>query len=92
MTQLLAGLKQTGLHESTYSEKSAIVTNIRHYNCLVKAKQNLMKALKTLSEKLSGEFLASDLLATEIALAEIIGEVTPEEVLNNIFSQFCIGK
>jgi tRNA modification GTPase len=51
-----------------------------------------MRAVETLSENLSGEFLASDFRAAEIALAEIIGEVTPEEILNNIFSKFCIGK
>ena len=59
---------------------------------MVKARENLRKAEKTLSENLSGEFLASDFRAAEIALAEIIGEVTPEEILNNIFSKFCIGK
>ncbi len=92
MTQLLEGLKKSALSEGAYTEKDAIVTNIRHYNCLVKAKENLMRAEKTLSENLSGEFLASDFRAAEIALAEIIGEVTPEEILNNIFSKFCIGK
>jgi tRNA modification GTPase len=92
MTQFLDGLLKVVLQEGTYTEKSAIVTNIRHYDCLVKAKKNLMMALETLSEKLSGEYLASDFLATQIALSEIIGEVTPEEVLSNIFSKFCIGK
>lgn len=92
MTQLLEGLKKSALSEGAYTEKDAIVTNIRHYNCLVKAEENLKKALKTIAENYSGEFLASDFRAAEIALAEIIGEVTPEEILNNIFSKFCIGK
>ena len=92
MTQLLEGLKKSALSEGAYTEKDAIVTNIRHYNYLVKAEENLKKALKTISENYSGEFLASDFRAAEIALAEIIGEVTPEEILNNIFSKFCIGK
>jgi tRNA modification GTPase len=59
---------------------------------LVKASENLVRARKTLIENRSREFLASDFRAAEIALAEIIGEVTPEEILNNIFSKFCIGK
>jgi len=92
MTRFLEGLKKVASHEGAYTEKDAILTNIRHYNCLIKAKENLIRALKTLSENLSGEFLASDFRAAEIALAEIIGEVTPEEILNNIFSKFCIGK
>jgi len=61
-------------------------------NCLVKAKEALLKSIETVEKNLSGEFLASDLRVAEMALAEIIGEVTPEEILNNIFSKFCIGK
>jgi tRNA modification GTPase len=92
MIYFIEELKGKALEESAYTEKDAIITNIRHYDCLKKAKENLIKAMKTSSEKLSGEFLASDLRATEVALAEIIGEITPEDILNNIFSKFCIGK
>lgn len=92
MTQFIEGLKKAALQDGAYTESDAIVTNIRHYNCLVKTRENLMKAKKTLTENFSGEFLASDFRAAEMALAEIIGEITPEEILNNIFSKFCIGK
>ena len=57
-----------------------------------RAKQSLLNAKNTAASKLSGEFLASDLRFAETALAEIIGEVIPEDILNNIFSKFCIGK
>lgn len=90
--QFLNGLKMEVFHDGIYSERTAIVSSVRHYDCLTKAKENLMRAVETLSESLSGEFLASDFRAAEIALAEIIGEVTAEEILNNIFSKFCIGK
>jgi len=92
MMHFIEGLKKQAIGESAYSEKDAIVTNIRHYNCLRRAKESLIKAIETAKEGLSGEFLASDLRAAEFALAEIIGEVTPEDILNNIFSKFCIGK
>ena len=92
MNQFIEGLKKAAFQDGAYTEKDAIVTNVRHFNCLIKAKENLMRAVETLSKNMSGEFLASDLRAAEIALAEIIGEVTPEEILNNIFSKFCIGK
>ena len=92
MTQFIEGLKKEALQGGVYSEKVAIVTNIRHFNCLIKSREYLKGALKTVSENFSGEFLASDLRAAEISLAEIIGEVTPEDILNNIFSKFCIGK
>jgi tRNA modification GTPase len=92
MLEFIEGLKVFAIGESAYTEKDAIVTNVRHFNCLVRAKEGLMKAINTIKENLSGEFIASDLRVTEMALAEIIGEVTPEDVLNNIFSKFCIGK
>ena len=90
--EFLNGLKKLALQDSSYTEKSAVVTNVRHYDCLKRAKEHLLNANNTVTSKLSGEFLASDLRAAETALAEIIGEVTPEEILNNIFSKFCIGK
>ena len=92
MTQFIDGLKKEAFLDGAYTERDAIVTNIRHFNCLLKSKENLERALMTLSENFSGEFFASDLRAAESDLAEIIGEVTPEDILNNIFSRFCIGK
>jgi tRNA modification GTPase len=90
--QLLNILKNVSYKEGTYTEKDAIVTNLRHYNCLRKAEENIIKSIKTLHANLSGEFLASDLQAAESALAEIVGDITSEDVLNNIFAKFCIGK
>jgi len=90
--ELLNGVKNLAIQNSSYTEKSAVVTNVRHYDCLKKAKENLQRAENTATSNLSGEFLASDLRAAETALAEILGEVTTEEILNNIFSKFCIGK
>ena len=92
MEDFINSLKEKSLGENVYTEKDAIINNIRHYNCLKNAKENLLKATKTASENYSGEFIASDLRVSEVALSEIIGEVTPEDILNNIFSKFCIGK
>ena len=89
---LLDGLKSCIMQDGAYSERNVLVTNIRHCNCLVIAKVNLQKALISISDNYSGEFYASDLRAAESALAELIGEVTPEDILNNIFSKFCVGK
>jgi len=77
---------------SNYSEKNAVVSNLRHYNCLKKAKESLIDANNSISSKMSGEFIAVDLRNAENNLGEIIGEVTSDDILNNIFSKFCIGK
>jgi tRNA modification GTPase len=92
MMEFISGLKDRALDESSYSEKDAIVNNIRHRECLARAKDNLLKALKSINQNFSGEYLAFDLRAAELALSEIIGIITPEDILKNIFSNFCIGK
>jgi len=89
---LLNLMKERALGSSTYSEKTAIVSNLRHFNCLKIAKENLLNAKKSTEDKMSGEFISVDLRSAEGSLAEIIGEVTSEDILNNIFSKFCIGK
>lgn len=85
-------LKETSIGSSSYTEKSAIVTNLRHYDCLRKTKENLENSLNTIKKGLSGEFIALDIRNAVLSLGEIIGEVSSEDVLNNIFSKFCIGK
>ena len=92
LNNLVKGLREKIVGESAYSEKDVIITNLRHYNCLERSKKFLEKAITTANEKFSGEFLASDLRVADLALAEIIGIITPDEILNNIFSKFCVGK
>jgi len=75
-----------------YTEKTVLVSNLRHYNCLRKSREYLMNAHESILKKLSGEFISVDLRNSTISLGEIIGEVTSDDVLNNIFMQFCIGK
>ncbi|MGA7836961.1 MAG: tRNA uridine-5-carboxymethylaminomethyl(34) synthesis GTPase MnmE, partial [Ignavibacteriaceae bacterium] len=68
------------------------VSNLRHYNCLKKANESLGNARESVNNKLSGEFIAVDLRNAADNLGEIIGEVTSDDILNNIFTKFCIGK
>ena len=74
------------------SKESVIITNVRHYFALMNTKQSLTSALNTLKKGESEEFIAVDLRAAIDSLGEIIGIVTTEDILNNIFSKFCIGK
>ncbi len=89
---LLKKLTVIAIGTETYTEKSTIVTNLRHLNCLKKSRENLMNARESILKKMSGEFISVDLRNAEMNLAEIIGEVTSEDILNNIFMKFCIGK
>jgi tRNA modification GTPase len=73
-------------------DKSPIVTNERHRSCLSKASELLIKANNDILEGKSNEFVAVSLRLAMDNLGEIVGAVTSEDVLNNIFGAFCIGK
>ncbi len=90
--ELFMLLKTKSLGSQSYTEKSAVVSNIRHYNALKKAKTNLINAKNSLASKITGEFVSVDLRLAAEHLGEIIGKVTTDDILNNIFSKFCIGK
>lgn len=85
-------LKEKTFGNENYTEKTAIVTNLRHHNCLKKSRENLINARESILKRMSGEFISVDLRNAELNLAEIIGEITSDDILNNIFMKFCIGK
>lgn len=74
------------------SSRNNILTNIRHYEALAKAKLSFEEVRKGIIEDKTTELIAFDLRAALEALGEISGEVTNDEILGNIFSKFCIGK
>lgn len=90
--ELFSKLKEKIVGMENYTEKTAIVTNLRHHNCLKRSRENLINARESIFKKMSGEFISIDLRNAEVNLAEIIGEVTSDDILNNIFMKFCIGK
>jgi len=73
-------------------EGDTILTNARHCEALTKANEALEQAEKGLVSKLSGELLAQDIRQALHHLGLITGEVHNEELLETIFSRFCIGK
>jgi len=92
INNLINEMKKKAFGGENYSEKTAMVSNLRHLNCLREAKNSLDNVISSLNQKLSNEFIAVDLRNSAHFLSEIIGEVRSEDVLNNIFSKFCIGK
>jgi len=73
-------------------EPEIVVTNLRHKAALERAQESLKRSVKACAASLPVELLAVDLQETREALEEIIGIVTSDEILERIFSQFCIGK
>ena len=77
----------------TLSDTDVIVSNARHYDALVRAHDSLNRVLEGMQQQLSGDLLSEDLRLTLDALSEITGgQITPNEVLGNIFKTFCVGK
>jgi tRNA modification GTPase len=87
----------------TLSSADVIVTNARHYDALTRAHDHLQRVLNglgaansqvsVLSSQLPPDLVAEDLRLTLDTLAEITGgQITPNEVLGNIFKNFCVGK
>lgn len=74
------------------SQNDVIVTNIRHYEALIRALDSIHRVQEGLQMGLSGDLVSEDLRACIEALSDIIGQVPSSEVLSNIFKHFCIGK
>jgi tRNA modification GTPase len=72
--------------------QAVILSSLRHKNALTYAKRSLSLAKESLNKNLSPEFVALDLKAALDAVGEIIGKTVTEDILNKIFSEFCIGK
>ena len=76
-----------------YDTRNAVtISNTRHYEALVRAQDAIQRVQDGLQMQISGEFLSMDLQDCLSALGEITGQITSQEVLNNIFGKFCIGK
>ncbi len=92
------GILEEKIYDVTVSERlshtegTVTITNLRHKELLVHTKNCLNRSLESLHSHMSGEFIAADLRAAINCLGEITGEVTTDDILNNIFSKFCIGK
>ena len=84
--QLVQTARELTQHNGT------IISNTRHYEALIRSREAIERVQAGLAENISGEFLSMDLQDCLNALGEITGQITSQEVLNNIFSKFCIGK
>ncbi len=69
-----------------------IVTNSRHYDILLKSLEEIIKVQNGIDQNLSGDLLAIDLRQALYYLGEITGKVSNDDLLGNIFANFCIGK
>jgi tRNA modification GTPase len=74
------------------NEQDVIVTNARHYEALQNALESIQRVLDGLQTQIPTDFLAQDIRECLHYLGEITGDISTDEVLGNIFKNFCIGK
>ena len=74
------------------SDDSTLVTNLRHLEALKAAHASLSRVLEGLETMLPTDLVSQDIRETIYALGTIVGEISTDEVLGNIFRNFCIGK
>jgi len=79
-------------HITTLKTGDVIVTNLRHYQNLLQTHESLDRVLGGLTQGITGDFLAMDIRQSLHYLGEITGAITTDDLLDNIFSKFCIGK
>lgn len=78
--------------KQTMNTSAVMLSNARHYEAIARAHEAIQRVQQGLRDGLSGELLSMDLQDCLSALGEVTGRITNQEVLQNIFSKFCIGK
>lgn len=79
-------------HKSEGDQGALLVTNARHYEALIQADEAITRAIAAIEANLSGDLIAMDIRLTIHHLNSILGTISSQDVLNSIFSRFCIGK
>lgn len=92
MDELKAELVRRSVDKEMLQAETSLITNLRHYDALLKTRQALSQVETAMNEGLTGDLLATDIREALFHLGTITGEITVEDVLGSIFSRFCIGK
>lgn len=99
----IAAKSQTGMEQlkeliwqksqmDNFKPGNVVVTNARHYQSLVNTQASLHDVVRGIDNHITNDFLAQDIRHSLHHLGEITGEITTDDLLDNIFSKFCIGK
>jgi tRNA modification GTPase len=88
---LIAQLLKT-VNTGAIDNNEVVVTNARHYEALRNAREGIIRTRQGLESGISGDFIAQDIREVLHFLGEITGQISKDEVLGNIFKNFCIGK
>ena len=90
--QLKSAIRSHLLHGDLEAKEGVTITNVRHRTALQRAGESLRHSTEAVRAGIEPELIAVDLRAAADALGEITGVITSDEVLDQIFAEFCIGK
>ncbi|HPD64717.1 MAG TPA: tRNA uridine-5-carboxymethylaminomethyl(34) synthesis GTPase MnmE [Bacteroidia bacterium] len=88
----LKNILQQKLNPEKYAGEVTIVSNVRHYHLLKEINENISEVRQQIASGISKDLIALNLRTITNLMGEITGQITTEEVLENVFSRFCIGK
>ncbi|MDE6976275.1 MAG: tRNA uridine-5-carboxymethylaminomethyl(34) synthesis GTPase MnmE, partial [Lachnospiraceae bacterium] len=74
------------------NNEEIIITNLRHKEALMNAHESLLQVKKSIENNMPEDFYSIDLMNAYSSLGFIIGEEVEEDLINKIFSEFCMGK
>lgn len=89
---LIHGLKELFFHGESAKVEDGLLGNTRHKNALFQAKEAMEHCLTTIRIRMPEDFISMDLQDANRALGEITGDVADEEIIDRIFTKFCLGK
>ena len=89
---LLAALKNMFLDGHTATAEDAMLGNTRHKDALYRAKEAMEHCMETITMRMPEDFISMDLQDANRALGEITGDTSDEEIIDRIFTKFCLGK
>lgn len=92
LKELEETMKEMFIHGKIDINEEVTITNLRHKEALTESKDSLMLVKKSLLDEMPEDFYSIDLMNAYAALGRIIGEEVGEDLVNEIFSKFCMGK
>lgn len=90
--ELIHGLKDLFFSGESVKAEDGLLGNTRHKNALFQAKEAMEHCLSTIRTRMPEDFISMDLQDANRALGEITGDVADEEIIDRIFTKFCLGK
>ncbi|MBQ7564573.1 MAG: tRNA uridine-5-carboxymethylaminomethyl(34) synthesis GTPase MnmE [Lachnospiraceae bacterium] len=92
LKEMMSEIKKLFFNGELSSEDDIVITNLRHKELLQKTKDALEKVLESIHLSMPEDFFTIDLMAANKSLGELLGEEVKEDLVNEIFSRFCMGK